>query len=82
MKGKTMLLGSAQEAASYQADTMMVYTGAPQNTRRKAIADMNIPAGQAYMASIIFNQSLSMPLILLTLAIQKNRKTMLLRLNL
>ncbi|MCH4170454.1 MAG: deoxyribonuclease IV [Lactobacillus sp.] len=51
MKGKAMLLGSAQEAASYRADTMMVYTGAPQNTRRKAIDEMNIPAGQAYMAS-------------------------------
>ncbi|MCD2255807.1 deoxyribonuclease IV [Agrilactobacillus fermenti] len=51
MKGKEMLLGSAQEAAGYHADTMMVYTGAPQNTRRKAISEMNIPAGQAYMAA-------------------------------
>ena len=46
-----MLLGSAQTAASYHADTMMVYTGAPQNTRRKAIEEMNIPKGQAYMAA-------------------------------
>lgn len=51
MKGKEMLLGSAQTAASYHADTMMVYTGAPQNTRRKPIEAFNIPKGQAYMAA-------------------------------
>lgn len=27
----------------------MIYTGAPQNTRRKAIEEMNIPAGEAFM---------------------------------
>ncbi len=51
MKGQAMLLGSAQDAASFGADTMMVYTGAPQNTRRKPIEDLNIPAGKAYMAA-------------------------------
>lgn len=50
MKGKEMLLGAAKEAASYQASTFMIYTGAPQNTRRKAIAELNIPAGKEYMA--------------------------------
>ncbi|MCM0598949.1 deoxyribonuclease IV [Periweissella fabalis] len=50
MSGKEMLLGSAKEAASYGANTFMIYTGAPQNTRRKDISEMNIPAGQAYMA--------------------------------
>ncbi|GAJ25484.1 endonuclease IV [Liquorilactobacillus sucicola DSM 21376 = JCM 15457] len=49
MKGRQMLLGSAEEAAAYGATTFMVYTGAPQNTRRKKIADMNIEAGQAFM---------------------------------
>lgn len=49
MSGKKMLLGSAEEAASYGASTFMIYTGAPQNTRRKAVEEMNIPAGQAYM---------------------------------
>lgn len=44
-----MLLGAAEEAASYNADTFMIYTGAPQNTRRKAIEEMNIPAGEAFM---------------------------------
>ncbi len=42
MSGKDMLLGSAKEAASYQADTFMFYTGAPQNTRRKDISELNI----------------------------------------
>ncbi|HLQ40523.1 MAG TPA: deoxyribonuclease IV [Tetragenococcus sp.] len=50
MKGKEMLLGSAKEAASYHASTFMVYTGAPQNTRRKPIEEMRIKEGQAFMA--------------------------------
>lgn len=37
MKGKEMLLGTAKEAKSYYASTFMLYTGAPQNTRRKDI---------------------------------------------
>lgn len=49
MGGKKMLLGSAKEAASYNATTFMIYTGAPQNTRRKAIEDMNIPLGTTFM---------------------------------
>lgn len=50
MSGKKMLLGAAEEAASYQAATFMIYTGAPQNTRRKPIEELNIEAGQAFMA--------------------------------
>lgn len=49
MKGKDMLLGSAKEAESYGASTFMIYTGAPQNTRRKPISEMNIEAGHEYM---------------------------------
>lgn len=49
MKGKDMLLGSAEEAASYGASTFMIYTGAPQNTRRKSISEMNIEAGREFM---------------------------------
>lgn len=49
MKGKPMLLGAAKEAALYDASTFMIYTGAPQNTRRKAVEEMNIEAGQLYM---------------------------------
>lgn len=49
MSGKKMLLGAAEEAASYKASTFMIYTGAPQNTRRKPIEELNIEAGQAFM---------------------------------
>lgn len=49
MSGKDMFLNSVKEAVSYGANTFMVYTGAPQNTRRKEIPELNIPAGQAYM---------------------------------
>ncbi|MEY8445105.1 deoxyribonuclease IV [Enterococcus ratti] len=49
MSGKKMFLGAAEEAASYGASTFMVYTGAPQNTRRKLIEEMNIQAGKEYM---------------------------------
>ncbi|WP_057879160.1 deoxyribonuclease IV [Levilactobacillus paucivorans] len=50
MKGKPMFLGSAQEAAQYGENVFMIYTGAPQNTRRKPIEELNIAAGQAFMA--------------------------------
>lgn len=49
MSGKKMLLGAAEEAASYNASTFMIYTGAPQNTRRKPIEELNIEAGQEFM---------------------------------
>ena len=49
MSGKNMLLAASEEAASYGATTFMIYTGAPQNTRRKPIEELNIEAGQAHM---------------------------------
>ncbi len=49
MSGKDMLLNSVKEALSYGANTFMVYTGAPQNTRRKDISELNIPAARALM---------------------------------
>lgn len=45
-----MLLGSAKEAVSYGADTFMFYTGAPQNTRRKSISELNIDAAWDYLS--------------------------------
>jgi len=42
LKGKEMLLGSVKEALSYNANCFMVYTGAPQNTRRKPIEELRI----------------------------------------
>ncbi|OIK08730.1 deoxyribonuclease IV [Bacillus sp. MUM 13] len=49
MSGKDMLLASSREAVSYGANTFMVYTGAPQNTRRKKIEDLNIESGLLHM---------------------------------
>ena len=44
------LLGAAEEAHSYGANTFMVYTGAPQNTVRKPLSDLKIPEGKNYMS--------------------------------
>lgn len=49
MSGKEMMLGSAKEAVSYGANTFMLYTGAPQNTKRKEISELNIEAAWEYM---------------------------------
>ncbi|API90555.1 putative endonuclease 4 [Virgibacillus pantothenticus] len=49
MSGKKMLQGSSEEAVSYGANTFMIYTGAPQNTRRKPIEELNLEAGKAHM---------------------------------
>lgn len=49
MNGKKMLLGSSEDAALYGANTFMIYTGAPQNTRRKPIEELNIEAGREHM---------------------------------
>src|SRR5690625_7332847 len=49
MSGKKMLLGASEEATSYGANTFMIYTGAPQNTRRKLIEELNIPEGKQHM---------------------------------
>lgn len=49
MKAPNMLLGSAKEAVSYGASTFMIYTGAPQNTRRKDLSEMKIDEGTAFI---------------------------------
>ena len=48
MAGKEMFLASVKEAEAYGANVLMLYTGAPQNTRRKEIKDLNIEAGWEY----------------------------------
>lgn len=50
MSGKKMLLAASEEAISYGANTFMIYTGAPQNTRRKKIEELNIEEGRKHMA--------------------------------
>ena len=49
MGGKDMLLGSVKEAISYNANAFMIYTGAPQNTRRKPIEEMKIDQAHKLM---------------------------------
>lgn len=49
MSGKEMFLGSVKEALSYGANTFMVYTGAPQNTRRKELKDLRIEEAHVLM---------------------------------
>lgn len=49
MSGKKMLEGSAEEAHQFGESTFMIYTGAPQNTRRKSIDDLNIEKGHKVM---------------------------------
>ena len=44
-----MLEGSAEEAHQFGESTFMIYTGAPQNTRRKNINDLNIEKGHKVM---------------------------------
>lgn len=41
----TGLLNAAEEAISYGATTLMIYTGAPQNTRRKPMEEQYVPEG-------------------------------------
>lgn len=43
------LLNAAEEAVSYGSTTFMIYTGAPQNTRRKPIENQYIEEGKALM---------------------------------
>lgn len=49
MSGKDMFAGSVREALSYGANTFMIYTGAPQNTRRKELDQLHMEAGHALM---------------------------------
>lgn len=49
MNGKDMLVGAVQEALSYNANSFMIYTGAPQNTRRKPLSAMKIEEAKVLM---------------------------------
>src|SRR5690554_53671 len=42
MKGSQMYEGSVEEALNFNANSFMIYTGAPQNTRRKKIEELKI----------------------------------------
>ncbi|MEW9668841.1 deoxyribonuclease IV [Ammoniphilus sp. 3BR4] len=46
---KTGLLNATEEALTYGATSFMIYTGAPQNTRRKPMEDLYIEEGKSLM---------------------------------
>ncbi len=49
MSAPEFVLGSVKEALSYGANALMLYTGAPQNTRRKPVEELMIPEAKALM---------------------------------
>ena len=56
MSGKEMMLGSVRDAVSFGANTFMLYTGAPQNTRRKEVSELRIEEAHALMAEHGINE--------------------------
>lgn len=51
MSAPDYLLGAVKEAISYGANALMIYTGPPQNTRRKEIGAMKVEEAHALMAT-------------------------------
>ena len=49
MKAPDFLAGSVKEALSYEANALMLYTGAPQNTKRRPLEEMKIDEAQKLM---------------------------------
>jgi deoxyribonuclease-4 len=49
LNGTDMLLGSVKEALSYNETAFMVYTGAPQNTKRRPIEEFKIEEAHQLM---------------------------------
>lgn len=50
MSAPAYLEGAVKEALSYNATALMIYTGAPQNTRRKDISEMRVEEARALMS--------------------------------
>jgi len=55
MSGDDMYLGSVKEALSYNANALMIYTGAPQNTIRKKMNQLKAEEALAYMKEVGFD---------------------------
>ncbi len=49
MSGKEMMLGSVKDAIHFGANIFMLYTGAPQNTKRKDLSELRIEEAKALM---------------------------------
>lgn len=50
MKAPKYMLGSVEEALSYNSNALMLYTGAPQNTRRKETSELRIEEAHKLLA--------------------------------
>lgn len=51
MKAPKYMLGSVEEALSYNSNALMLYTGAPQNTKRKEISELRIEEAHELLAA-------------------------------
>lgn len=51
MKAPKYMLGSVEEALSYNSTALMLYTGAPQNTRRKETSELRIEEAHKLLES-------------------------------
>lgn len=49
MSAPDYLVGAVKEAISYRANAFMIYTGPPQNTRRKPVSEMFVEEAHALM---------------------------------
>ena len=81
MSGKAMLEGAVKESLSYGANTFMIYTGAPQNTRRKPIEEMKIAEGKALMAANGIDEFIVHAPYIINLEIRLSLKILALQLN-
>lgn len=55
MTSPDYLLAAVKESVSYNSNAMMIYSGAPQNTRRIPVSRFKINEAQAYMEEVGFN---------------------------
>ena len=58
MNAPEYYLGSVKEAISYGATTFMFYTGAPQNSFRKPLEELNIEEGRALLKEQGFDENM------------------------
>ena len=49
MSGSELLVGSVKSALSFNANTFMFYTGAPQNTFRKPVESLRVEEAKKLM---------------------------------
>lgn len=57
LKAPRYFLGSIEDALRYQADACMIYTGAPQNSKRKEISELRIKEGLSLLEYAGWNPS-------------------------